>query len=192
MSKTNDDLIKEGLLARIRELESINKHKDMALSLTARFITDMDYQERDKPYKNRHEESFLLFAIDECDCDAVLNKHLDSRIIKDAMMYAFIDSNISNPTIERALDELYPSRAERTPTSPVFDRHIHDLELTVHTTNRLLENDIKTIGDLVRCPMRHLKTMPNLGKKSLADIKDNLERVGLEIQMTEKQMIGYG
>lgn len=189
MSKSDDEIVKESLYARIRELESIVKHKNMALMLSARFITEMDAKEHNNPYKNRHEEAFLLFAIDECDCDDVLNNHLDSRQVKEGLMRSFKYSSISNPTIEGHLNELYPERSDREPNHPIFARHIYDLEMSTNASNRLLENDIKTIGSLVRYSRRELQRMPNLGKKTLLEISDSLERVGLAIHMTEKEMI---
>jgi len=62
-------------------------------------------------------------------------------------------------------------------------RPVEDLELTVRSANCLKAEDINYIGDLIqRSEMELLKT-PNLGKKSLNEIKDVLAAHGLSLGM---------
>lgn len=66
---------------------------------------------------------------------------------------------------------------------PVLLRPVEDLELTVRSANCLKAEDINYIGDLIqRSEMELLKT-PNLGKKSLNEIKDVLAAHGLSLGM---------
>lgn len=66
---------------------------------------------------------------------------------------------------------------------PVLLRPVDDLELTVRSANCLKAENIYYIGDLVqRSEMELLKT-PNLGKKSLTEIKDVLASKDLELGM---------
>ena len=62
---------------------------------------------------------------------------------------------------------------------PTLLRSIDDLELTVRSANCLKAESIYFIGDLVqRTEVQLLKT-PNLGKKSLTEIRDVLGERGL-------------
>ncbi len=60
---------------------------------------------------------------------------------------------------------------------------VEDLELTVRSANCLKAEGIKFIGDLVQKTEVELLKTPNLGKKSLAEIKDVLAERGLSLGM---------
>lgn len=66
---------------------------------------------------------------------------------------------------------------------PILLRPVDELELTVRSANCLKAENICYIGDLIqRTEMELLKT-PNLGKKSLTEIKDVLAAKGLSLGM---------
>jgi DNA-directed RNA polymerase subunit alpha len=66
---------------------------------------------------------------------------------------------------------------------PMLLRPVDELELTVRSANCLKAENIFYIGDLIqRTEMELLKT-PNLGKKSLTEIKDILAAKGLSLGM---------
>lgn len=66
---------------------------------------------------------------------------------------------------------------------PLLLRPVDELELTVRSANCLKAENIYYIGDLIqRSEMELLKT-PNLGKKSLTEIKDVLAARGLSLGM---------
>ena len=70
-----------------------------------------------------------------------------------------------------------------TELDPVLLRPVDDLELTVRSANCLKAENIHYIGDLIqRAEVELLKT-PNLGKKSLTEIKDVLASHGLSLGM---------
>lgn len=60
---------------------------------------------------------------------------------------------------------------------------VEDLELTVRSANCLKAEGIKYIGDLVQRTEVELLKTPNLGKKSLTEIKDVLAERGLTLGM---------
>lgn len=68
---------------------------------------------------------------------------------------------------------------------PEFDplRPVDDLELTVRSANCLKAEAIHYIGDLVQRTEVELLKTPNLGKKSLTEIKDVLASRGLSLGM---------
>lgn len=66
---------------------------------------------------------------------------------------------------------------------PVFLHPVDDLELTVRSANCLKAENIFYIGDLVQRTESALLKTPNLGKKSLQEIKDVLAQRGLSLGM---------
>ncbi|WP_367680452.1 DNA-directed RNA polymerase subunit alpha [Candidatus Fukatsuia anoeciicola] len=64
---------------------------------------------------------------------------------------------------------------------PVLLRPVDDLELTVRSANCLKAEAIQYIGDLVQRTEVELLKTPNLGKKSLTEIKDVLASRGLSL-----------
>ena len=66
---------------------------------------------------------------------------------------------------------------------PVLLRPVDELELTVRSANCLKAENIHYIGDLVQRTEVELLRTPNLGKKSLTEIKEVLESRGLTLSM---------
>ena len=64
---------------------------------------------------------------------------------------------------------------------PILLRPVDDLELTVRSANCLKAEDIYYIGDLIQRSEVELLRTPNLGKKSLTEIKDVLATRGLSL-----------
>ncbi len=66
---------------------------------------------------------------------------------------------------------------------PLLLRPVDDLELTVRSANCLKAENIYYIGDLIQRTEVELLKTPNLGKKSLTEIKDVLASRGLSLGM---------
>jgi len=84
------------------------------------------------------------------------------------------------PSQGRAGDMLADSNID-----PILLKPIDDLELTVRSSNCLRAENIKYLGDLVQYSESQLMKIPNLGKKSLTEIKqiliDNSLSLGVQI-----------
>jgi DNA-directed RNA polymerase subunit alpha len=65
--------------------------------------------------------------------------------------------------------------------NPLFMRPVDDLELTVRSANCLKAESIFYIGDLIQRSETDLLKTPNLGKKSLTEIKNVLASHGLSL-----------
>lgn len=63
--------------------------------------------------------------------------------------------------------------------------YVSELEFIVRTDNALKSIGILTVYDLVQKTERDLMKVPNLGKKSLNEIKDVLKSKGLHLGMTK-------
>jgi DNA-directed RNA polymerase subunit alpha len=66
---------------------------------------------------------------------------------------------------------------------PILLKPVDELELTVRSANCLKAENINYIGDLVQKTEVELLRTPNLGKKSLTEIKQVLENHGLQLGM---------
>jgi DNA-directed RNA polymerase subunit alpha len=78
--------------------------------------------------------------------------------------------------------EAEPERREPE-VDPILLRPIDDLELTVRSANCLKAESIHYVGDLVQRTEVELLKTPNLGKKSLTEIKEVLASHGLSLGM---------
>ncbi|HEY8243240.1 MAG TPA: DNA-directed RNA polymerase subunit alpha C-terminal domain-containing protein, partial [Casimicrobiaceae bacterium] len=66
---------------------------------------------------------------------------------------------------------------------PILLRPVDDLELTVRSANCLKAENIYYIGDLIQRTETELLKTPNLGRKSLNEIKEVLASRGLSLGM---------
>ncbi|MFA7680392.1 MAG: DNA-directed RNA polymerase subunit alpha C-terminal domain-containing protein, partial [Pigmentiphaga sp.] len=98
-----------------------------------------------------------------------------ARILMDQLsVFAALEG--STETIEA------PSRG--TPQiDPILLRPVDDLELTVRSANCLKAENIYYIGDLIQRTENELLKTPNLGRKSLNEIKEVLAARGLTLGM---------
>ena len=85
-------------------------------------------------------------------------------------VFVNLQSEVVQETVE-AKDEI----------DPTLLRPVDDLELTVRSANCLKAEDIYYIGDLIQRSENELLKTPNLGKKSLTEIKDVLATRGLSL-----------
>jgi DNA-directed RNA polymerase subunit alpha len=73
--------------------------------------------------------------------------------------------------------------AKAPPIDPILLRPVDDLELTVRSANCLKAENIYYIGDLIQRTETELLKTPNLGRKSLNEIKEVLAARGLTLGM---------
>lgn len=96
-----------------------------------------------------------------------------SATILQQQLAAFVDLQ-SAPLVQEKL-----SREDSV--NPIYHRPVDDLELTVRSANCLKAENIFFIGDLVQRTEADLLRTPNLGKKSLTEIKNVLAAHGLNL-----------
>ena len=102
---------------------------------------------------------------------------LAAKLIKDHMSI-FIN-------FEEDTDDFAYANMERPPLprNDQLDRSVDELELSVRSYNCLKNADIRTIRDLVQRSEREMLATKNFGKKSLNEIKDILNGMGLDFGM---------
>ncbi|STY30868.1 DNA-directed RNA polymerase alpha chain [Legionella wadsworthii] len=97
-----------------------------------------------------------------------------SASILQRQLHAFVDMKF---------EESRSDNKERNDFDPILLRSVDDLELTVRSANCLKAENIHYIGDLVQRTENELLKTPNLGKKSLTEIKDVLASRSLSLGM---------
>jgi DNA-directed RNA polymerase subunit alpha len=102
---------------------------------------------------------------------------LAAKLIKDHMSI-FIN-------FEEDTDDYAYTKMERPPLprNDQLDRSVDELELSVRSYNCLKNADIRTIRDLVQRTEREMLATKNFGKKSLNEIKEILNGMGLDFGM---------
>jgi len=73
---------------------------------------------------------------------------------------------------------------EPEPVNPHLFRSVEELELSVRSANCLQNANIRYIGELVQRTDAEMLKTKNFGRKSLNEIKDLLEEMGLKLGMT--------
>jgi DNA-directed RNA polymerase subunit alpha len=97
-----------------------------------------------------------------------------SANILQRQLHAFVDIKFEPSSSQSAVTNTF---------DPILLRPVDDLELTVRSANCLKAENINFIGDLVLKTENELLKTPNLGKKSLTEIKDVLAMRDLSLGM---------
>jgi len=86
-----------------------------------------------------------------------------------------------NVFVDLKNDSVKEPEQQEDKVEPILLRPVDDLELTVRSANCLKAENIYYIGDLIQRTEVELLKTPNLGKKSLTEIKDVLASKGLSL-----------
>lgn len=88
-----------------------------------------------------------------------------------------------SPFVDLKSSPVSKDSSDQQSVNPIFLRPVDDLELTVRSANCLKAESIYFIGDLVQRTENDLLKTPNLGKKSLTEIKNVLSTHNLSLGM---------
>ncbi len=88
-----------------------------------------------------------------------------------------------SPFVDLKSSPISKDSGDQQSVNPIFLRPVDDLELTVRSANCLKAESIYFIGDLVQRSENDLLKTPNLGKKSLTEIKNVLSTHALSLGM---------
>jgi DNA-directed RNA polymerase subunit alpha len=86
----------------------------------------------------------------------------------------------ADPDVVKTLGQ--PEPEEERPGGNLHDIMIEELELGVRSYNCLKRVGVETIGDLVSKTEDELSAIPNFGKKSIEEVKENLAAHGLSLR----------
>jgi DNA-directed RNA polymerase subunit alpha len=108
------------------------------------------------------------------DASSILIDHLDMLIF------------VEEPQVEDETSGAVTAAASNPSLNENLLKSIDELELSVRAFNCLKSANVKTIGDLVQRTEREMLRTKNFGRKSLNDIKDILNSMGLHFGMKIK------
>ena len=83
---------------------------------------------------------------------------------------------------EKAKNTDYMIEREEASNNSVLETSILDLDLSVRSTNCLMRANIKDIKDLIAKSEEDMMKVRNLGRKSLKEVKEKLEELGLSLR----------
>ena len=133
-------------------------------------INKVSYKVENTRVKNRTDLDKLIISIEtNGTISASEALHWSSRILSDQLTI-FINFDKESVKDEKLIKESI---------NPEFLKTVDSLELTVRSANCLKAENIYYIGDLIQKSENELLKTPNLGKKSLMEIKDILYKKGL-------------
>lgn len=184
-SKTNT----KALLAQIEELKSMVKHRDAALILSTRFITNLDKKRRGKVQD--HEQAFLSFVLFDQERVREIDSDIDAGELKRLVTKNLQYSEVDNKDVQARLDALHPERHNRPTLDPVFSQSVCDSEMALRTTNALRGNRINTFGELVCYNKEELLKLANMQLKGIKEIECELALRGLFFDMSDKDILNY-
>jgi len=78
------------------------------------------------------------------------------------------------------LDRAYKRLKEEKP-NPILEKSIGEIEWTARTFNCLISENIKTVDQLVKLTANQLLKIPNFGRKSLKEVRDELAEFNLKL-----------
>ena len=137
-------------------------------------VTRVSYQVDNARVENRTDLDKLIIDLET---DGTLDPEEAVRIsatILQHQLTAFVDL---------AHEPVSEPRKSKSQVDPMLLRPVDDLELTMRAANCLKAENIYYIGDLVQRSENDLLKTPNLGKKSLLEIKSVLSQRGLGLGM---------
>ncbi len=159
---------------RINDDENVHSLKRLLLDACYSPIERIFYNVEAARVKHRTDLDKLVIEIETngtIDPEEALRR---SATILSEQLEAFIElRDVTPPEIKPEVPEF----------DPILLKLVDDLELTVRSANCLKAEEIHYIGDLVQRTEVELLKTPNLGKKSLTEIKDVLASKGLSLGM---------
>ncbi|OGT95676.1 MAG: DNA-directed RNA polymerase subunit alpha [Gammaproteobacteria bacterium RIFOXYB2_FULL_38_6] len=163
----------------MRESASDETRKAGTLQLDASFspVKRVTYQVENARVENRTDLDKLILEVETngtLDPEDAIRR---AATILQHQLSAFVELRVEDETEEEP---------EQPQIDPLLLRPVDDLELTVRAANCLKAENIYYIGDLVQRDEASLLKTPNLGKKSLNEIKEVLLQRGLSLGMVVK------
>ena len=157
------------------ELAQIHTVGSLLLDASFSPVKRVSYQVENTRVENRTDLDKLILELET-------NGTIDPE---DAIKYA---STILQQQLATFVDldyqESHQAEKREDNIDPILYRSVDDLELTVRAANCLKAENIYYIGDLVQRSENDLLKTPNLGKKSLTEIKSVLAQHSLSLGMT--------
>ena len=167
-------VVKEGIgyepATRVQNDEESRSIGSLVLDASYCPVRRVSYEVESARVEQRTNLDKLILSIDtDGSISAEKAVQMAARILIEQMA-VFVDFEMSAPVEEESEEEKL---------NPILLKPIDELELTVRSANCLKAENIQYIGDLIQRTEVDLLKTPNLGKKSLNEIKAVLAEMGL-------------
>lgn len=107
----------------------------------------------------------------------------DAARILTLSLQIFIGDHEDGSAPEFVIEDTMEEESEGKGTEE--DILIEELEIGVRSYNCLKREGIQTVGDLINRSEAELMNIPNFGKKSIEEVKENLDKLGLALKGSE-------
>lgn len=67
---------------------------------------------------------------------------------------------------------------------------VEEINLSPRTTNALLKNNVKTVGDIKKIPAMELRTLKGFGSKAYDELRDKLMELGVTLEEIDDEVVG--
>ena len=160
----------------LADKDSVNGHQVGTLYIDASFspVTRVLYHVENARVENRTDLDKLILEIET---DGTLSA--DDAIRRAATILQYQLSPFADLKSQEEDEQTYLDDN----VDPIFSRLVDELELTVRAANCLKSENVRYIGELVQCTEYDLLRTPNLGRKSLSEIKCVLAELGFTLGM---------
>jgi len=163
-----------------------NLTKAGELNLTLKVMMGRGYQQASQRSQNDESETPIGTLKLDASFSPILRvtyKVESARVEQRTNLDKLIIELETNGTIdpESAINVETEVKLEKNEIDPILLRPVDELELTVRSANCLKAENIFYIGDLIQKNETELLKTPNLGKKSLTEIKEVLASRGLSL-----------
>lgn len=105
--KTEDRIIHDALLSRIRELEEYSRHQAFVIEQAGRFA---EYSDREGLDRKTFSESLVDFQIEMARSDDAANANLSTTLLKEISCDYFSLMQTDNEYLAEELDHVFPER----------------------------------------------------------------------------------
>lgn len=183
MRKSDEIIMHEALLARIRELEKASDNKDAAIEVFSDFIKKLDESHHLTKHGDNYTDRFLQYSnlrrVDEPD--------LDKNEVQRSVFHNFSGYYSNNAIIEAQLDVFFPERISNNDQAlpPEMNTSVEKLGLDSYIVGKLKEHGINTVGRLAKLNDKQLSDQLNIGALGRVLIMKTLLRFNAYNDTTE-------
>jgi len=166
------------------------------VEISSWLVKDGDFVEKDQPIAEVDSDKATLELPAE-QSGVITLKAEEGDVVKVGQVVCLIDmsaqgaaAKTEKPASEMKVETQAVAAPVQEPKKEedleVLDRKVEDLEFSKRPMNCLKIKEIKTVRDLISYTKEEVKKFKNLGAKSLEEIVNKVEELGLEFKKEEK------
>jgi len=99
--------------------------------------------------------------------------------------YEFILDSLRRKDVKEEIEEEIIKENKKEDKKGILSKTLSEFDLSVRSMNCLKAGHLKTVGDLVKKTVEEMMQIKNFGKKSLEELTELLDKLGLSFKKTE-------